>query len=148
MFVDRLGWEFINILCDEMKKNNKRAPSYLDVAEFMMSGPFSPKIQAGIIPLEVEHLQVTNFQQLDSKSHLACRGGFSLICSYHQESHSFEQANLHLDRRKPIALPQGASREGGECRDRIHGFYLGGTSIYVVMQNESDEQFEEEEEEK
>jgi len=32
------------IVAFEMKKNNKKGPSYLDLAEFMMSGPFSPKL--------------------------------------------------------------------------------------------------------
>lgn len=36
-----------------MRKNNKKGPRYLDVADFMLTGPFSPKWSPGK-PVEQE----------------------------------------------------------------------------------------------
>lgn len=44
-----------------MKKHNKRGPSYLDVAEYMLSGPFSPKFSPAIRPVEHELPEVLLF---------------------------------------------------------------------------------------
>jgi hypothetical protein len=37
-----------------MRKNSKKGPSYLDVAEFILTYPFSPKITTTAYPLEAE----------------------------------------------------------------------------------------------
>jgi hypothetical protein len=37
-----------------MRKNSKKGPSYLDVAEFILTGPFSPKITPAVFPVEAE----------------------------------------------------------------------------------------------
>lgn len=37
-----------------MRKTGRKGPSYLDVAEFILSGPFSPKLTPAAFPIEAE----------------------------------------------------------------------------------------------
>lgn len=37
-----------------MRKTGRKGPSYLDVAEFILSGPFSPKLTPAAFPVEAE----------------------------------------------------------------------------------------------
>lgn len=50
-----------------MRKNSRKGPSYLDVAEFILTGPFSPKITTLPFPVESEPQEVPHFNNL-----LAC----------------------------------------------------------------------------
>ena len=44
-----------------MPKPAKKGPSYLDVTEFICSGPFSPKISPCVCPIEAELSDVLGF---------------------------------------------------------------------------------------
>jgi hypothetical protein len=48
----------------EMRKNSRKGPSYLDVAEFILTGPFSPKITPAVYPAEPEVHEVPRFNNL------------------------------------------------------------------------------------
>ena len=47
-----------------MRKNSRKGPSYLDVAEFILTGPFSPKITPAVFPAEPEPHEVPRFNNL------------------------------------------------------------------------------------
>lgn len=47
-----------------MRKNSRKGPSYLDVAEFILTGPFSPKITPAVFPNEPEPHEVPSFNNL------------------------------------------------------------------------------------
>ncbi len=51
----------IVIIISTMRKNIKKGPSYLDVAEYILTGPFSPHISPAVKAIEPEPVEVPTF---------------------------------------------------------------------------------------
>jgi hypothetical protein len=72
-----------------MPKNNKKGPRYLDVADFMLTGPFSPKFSPGQ-PAQQEQQEVSAFNTRTAR----------VFCSPNDpyvEQYALKSTPLHLN---------------------------------------------------